>query len=81
VSRRRASRPAVRSAGPDAVHLCLLVDGQPTPYGCAWASYGEPLQPGPTTAGPRGPVRYRFRARRIAGPSASPLREPRPGVG
>lgn len=63
MSRHRLRPFPVSSGGPDAVHLCLLVGGQPHPYGCAWASYGEARERGPTTAGRLRKGRHVHRAR------------------
>lgn len=67
-ARRSGRRPAVRSLGPDAVHLCLTVGDAPHAFGCAWASYGEPRRPAPASGASRARGLPRRRVRRLALP-------------
>lgn len=72
--RRPAGRPAVRSLGPDAVHLCLTVGDAPHAFGCAWASYGEPRRPAPASGASRARGLPHRRVRRLSGPVPGALR-------
>lgn len=68
---RTKSRARVRTAGPDAVHLCLTVRGRPHVWGCAWASYGEARPTAPRSAGPYAPYLRVGRARPLRGGSGA----------